>query len=176
MTESDALTHGTGQARIQMWHDGLAIFKQNPILGAGPEQFVMLVGKACHNSFVQSYADLGFFGGTFFVGAFYLAIVSMWRGNDALDNEVNDDEESERLAPLVAALIVGYGFAIFALNHLYSAGTYLVLALATCEIHLGSRLLGENPQGRRSLMVRLLGVSVGFLVIIYLSAKLLVNW
>jgi hypothetical protein len=59
---------GTGQQRIQLWAASLSVFRTVPIFGIGAGLLTDTIGKEAHNSFVQAYAELGFFGGTLFLG------------------------------------------------------------------------------------------------------------
>lgn len=173
--EANAISQGTGQARVQLWHDGFVVFEHHPILGIGPDQFTNFVGKASHNSFVQSYAELGAFGGTFFVGAFYFAVAGIYRS--ALWNLQSENGSGiDPILVLMCSIASAYAMAIFALNHLYSAGTYLVLGLsaAACDAHrrFDNSGIAPTPDFAKQLMF----VSAGFLVFIYTAAKLLVSW
>ncbi len=70
---------GTGQERIQLWSEGLVQFRQSPLFGIGRDRFDQEVGLVAHNSYVHAFAELGFLGGMFFVGAFVLALGSLYR-------------------------------------------------------------------------------------------------
>jgi putative inorganic carbon (HCO3(-)) transporter len=173
MFEAGAVAQGTGQARVQLWHSGFTIFTHNPLFGIGPDQFTNVVGKASHNSFIQSYAELGFAGGTFFVGAFYFAVVGMYRRVRGDKAELQSTQDPQSLAALLIAILAAYPLAIFALNHLYSAGTYLVLSLATPRTDGYATL---ERDGDRAISVQLILSSIGFLVFLYAAAQVLVNW
>lgn len=69
---------GTGQARIQLWSDGLAFFQQSPVIGIGMENYRQFSNHVAHNSFIHSYTELGFVGGTLFLGAFWFAIKGLY--------------------------------------------------------------------------------------------------
>src|SRR5262249_15209231 len=64
----------TGQARIQLWGEGFALFKQSPVFGIGAERYREEVGQVAHNSFVHAYVETGLLGGTLFVGMFSCAL------------------------------------------------------------------------------------------------------
>src|SRR5205823_3488992 len=70
---------GTGQARIQLWSEGLALFREAPFFGVGQGSYAEHVDQVAHNSFVECYAELGFFGGTLFLGAFFCAVCVLRR-------------------------------------------------------------------------------------------------
>lgn len=65
---------GTAHQRIGMWADGFEFFKSSPIFGIGAGQFSKFTadGHVAHNAYIQTYAEMGLFGGTLFSGAFFL--------------------------------------------------------------------------------------------------------
>ena len=67
----------TGQARLQLWAEGLGLMWRNPVTGVGVHEYLEEVGKQAHNSFVQAFVETGLIGGTFFTGAFFLAIYGL---------------------------------------------------------------------------------------------------
>src|SRR5262249_11701373 len=71
---------GTGQARVQLWAEGMMLVRQAPLFGLGSHYtYAEEVGQVAHNSFVNSYAELGLIGGTIFFGCFYCAFMLMWQ-------------------------------------------------------------------------------------------------
>src|SRR5439155_26897444 len=87
----------TAQGRIQLWNDGLVAFTKNPLFGLGTGLFQQEAGLVAHNSYIQAYSELGFFGGTLFVGAFYLCLWSLHRLG--LCQEQIIDPDLRRLRP-----------------------------------------------------------------------------
>lgn len=179
-----ALIEDTGQSRMQFWTSALVMLKQNPIFGVGPEQFTSIVGKAAHNSFLQAFAELGFLGGTFFLGAFGYAFWTLFTMRHALvANAENPDLENPDLESpdpvlradlsLLLALIGAYGMAILALNHLYLMNTYVLLAAATVGIR---NFASENEIPLTTWFLRFCGLSVLFLLFSKLMVVLLVRW
>ena len=49
----------TGQLRSQLWSNALEVFKNSPIFGVGPDQTGEFIGRAVHNSFIQSLLGPG---------------------------------------------------------------------------------------------------------------------
>ena len=80
------------QDRIQLWSDGLLLFRQSPLFGIGRDQFDKAEGLVAHNSYVHTFAKLGLFGGFFFIGAFVVALESLYRlgtsGRSILDPDL----------------------------------------------------------------------------------------
>ena len=65
-------SEGTGQERIKIWNEGFELFQGSPVFGIGMGQYSEQLRSAAHNSFLQSYVELGFIGGTCFFAMFYL--------------------------------------------------------------------------------------------------------
>ena len=76
---SISLGSGTGQSRVQLWHEGMILFVGRPLFGIGSERYADYAGHVAHNSFIHGYTELGLVGGTLFLGAFYLAAWSLVR-------------------------------------------------------------------------------------------------
>ena len=68
-------TGDTSQERIQMWAEGFSLFRQAPLFGIGMNQYAEHFLLVAHNSFVEMYVELGFFGGTLFSGIFYTSVL-----------------------------------------------------------------------------------------------------
>ena len=69
---------GTGQARIQLWSDGLDIFRYSPVIGIGMDNYRQFSNHVAHQSFIHCFTELGLIGGTLFLGAFFLALKGMY--------------------------------------------------------------------------------------------------
>ena len=185
-----AFTNDTGQNRIQFWCDGLLLLKYHPIFGIGPNQFVAYVGKAAHNTFIEAYAELGFLGGTLFLGAFAYALFAHYRlaRTDVVATESMPEADPSFLeapigaadtathpthdqipnAALICALLAGYGVAILGLNHLYGLHTYLLLGLAT----VSTRIYGcQGTIPASTLAARFCFISVAFVISSHIVAQ-----
>jgi hypothetical protein len=186
-------SEGTGQSRIQLWCDGLMFFQQAPLFGIGMEEYHNVAEHVAHNSYIHCYAELGVFGGTLFIGAFYFALYGMFRmksppaaapGASAKDDGYNDpgavedrsgdDAELKRLHPYLMAMLVAYAAGIFFLSRSYIVPTYLLLGLAV--VYLRLRSTGTTPAWCKLAFARLAGVSVCFLIGAYTFVRLFVNW
>jgi len=166
---------GTAQDRIQLWSDALVDFRQEPIFGIGVGDFQKTSGLVTHNSFLQSYAEMGFIGGTLFLGAFFMALrtVARWR-SETLEFM---NPQLWQLRPYLAAIIVAYIVGMMSLSRGYVVPTYLVLGLASayqqCAARTGTlRGLRLTP----SLVVHVIALSVLFLIAMYLFVIVSVRW
>ncbi len=166
-----SVSEGTGQSRIQLWSDWLEAFRSAPLLGVGSGNNEELrIALVAHNSYLQSFADLGLFGGTLFVGAFYAAFVTLRRA--ATVPAVS--QEMVRLRPFLFASLVGCSISLMSLTLTYLIPTYIVLGLATvyASVALAPR---PAPLVRCDLQLvqRFALVSMAFLVAIYLAVRVL---
>ena len=110
-----------------------------------------------HNSYVHSYAELGFFGGTLFCGIFYLAISGVRRLR--YDPELSDELRSLRLCllPVLAAYMMG----LYSLSRAYSNATYVIFGLMGAMLALAVAEGAVTPRLSFQLAKRLVLVSVG---------------
>jgi putative inorganic carbon (hco3(-)) transporter len=159
-------TQDTFQTRLDCWSDSLTLFKQSPLVGVGQGQQVELTGTVAHNSFIQSFAELGFFGGACFLGVFGLSILSLNRTDTG-----QADPELARLKPILLAIVVGYAIGLLTLSRAYSPSTYLVLGMAAAYINLTPRLKPLRLNAR--FAERLAAVSVLFVAAIYVFVRVM---
>jgi O-Antigen ligase len=188
-------SEGTGQSRIQLWSDALMFFLQAPLFGIGMDAYPTVSFHVAHNSYLHSYVELGMFGGTLFVGAFYFALHGLFRVKDPLPLDANAkaprpgsaasvdrpgaEPELLRLRPYLMAMFVSYAVGIFFLSRSYIVPTYLLLGLAIVYLRLRSvdtAPAGTAPNWCKLIPLRLAGVSVGFLIVSYTFVRLFVSW
>ena len=93
-------SEGTGQERIRIWNEGLVLFQGSPVFGIGMGQYAEQLRTAAHNSFLQSYVELGFIGGTCFFAMFYLTAKAL--RSSMTDPPGGLDPELLRLRPFLA--------------------------------------------------------------------------
>jgi hypothetical protein len=132
---------GTFVSRVQLWSEGLSLFVTRPVFGIGTRNYDEEVGHVAHNSFVHSLTELGLFGGTFFLGMFYCAVVGLRRLGKR--PERTTDPEVRRLRPYLLGATAGYLVGIFSLSRCYIDMTYMVAGLAA--VYQGPRLSLPDP-------------------------------
>jgi O-antigen ligase len=178
---------GTGQSRVRIWSDWLDRFRGNPLVGEGmsfedldPAQLAQLkaLGRGedhvAHNSFLQVFADVGFAGGCLFLGAFGVALWSVWGvGRRAAAS----DSPARAVQPFLLGAIAAYCVGMLTLSLWVVTPTYIVLALAAVY----PRVCRSNPpQPPLRFDVILLGrfalAGVAYLAAIYVFVRLFVNW
>jgi hypothetical protein len=165
-----ATAEGTGQTRIQIWSDGLDQLRSSPLFGVGMNELGDLVGKAAHNSFLHAYAELGLFGGTFFLGAFLFALQSLNR--ILTHRQYLADPEMRRLVPFLMAMLVAYIVGILSLSRVETVPTYMMLGLVTAFAHVAMvKAPGFALRLDGRLVQRWALASVGFLMATYMVVR-----
>jgi O-antigen ligase len=171
---------GTGQARIQLWSDGLDIFRLSPLFGVGMENYRQYSSQVAHNSFIHSYTELGFIGGTLFLGAFWFAVKGLYDLRNCLEpiEQGSDvDNELRRLYPFLAAMLIAYTIGICFLSRSYIVPTYMLLGLAVVYLRLRAvQLPNAMPILKTFVWPRLAGLSCGFLIGAYTFVRMFVQW
>jgi putative inorganic carbon (HCO3(-)) transporter len=156
----------TFQTRLDCWSDSMELFKSSPVFGVGQGQQAELRYHVAHNSFIQSFAELGFAGGACFLGAFLLVIRAIYQTNIA-----QAEARLARLHPMVLAILVSYAVGLLALSRGYTGSTYLILGLGAAYINLTPRI---KPVRLNSSSIQWLCVaSVAFIAATYLFVRVM---
>ncbi len=161
----------TAQARIQLWREGLELFKEAPAFGIGKGEYAERVAYVAHNSFIHCYTDLGFFGGTLFTGVFFLAVWSLRRVGAAPPGELAADVV--RLRPYLLTAVAAYVLGILSLSRPYIAPTYMVPGLAAAYVALPA--VADRvalPRLTPRLLGVLAGVGLATLATLYIFVRL----
>ncbi len=125
----------TSEERILLWREGFDAIKSPEILfGIGQNNYADLAGLVAHNSFVHTYVELGLFGGTLFLGCFFVAAVQLYR----IGHQPEDVWHPEllRMRPYVAGVLAGWCMSMFSLSRCYVVPTFLVLGLQAAYLNL----------------------------------------
>ena len=169
-----SLNGGTGQSRIQLWAAGLALFIKKPFFGVGSDTYAEHIGHVAHNSFIHGFTELGFFGGTLFLGAFYLAFWPIVRlgGSEVPPLE----PRLQKLRPYILGIVAGYAAGLFSLSCNYTIPTYTVIGLAAVYTKLAEDDLGV-PVARLDLPIlkRLAIFGLLFLVAAFVTIPVLLR-
>lgn len=136
---------GTAHERLALWQSGLANLFRYPIsvpFGVGPGWYVESEGLLAHNSFINSYVELGLFGGGFFLLAFLTAVWATDRVGAKTEVAGPPPEPWVlKMRPAMLAIIVAYAAGCFSLSRHLVLPTYLVLGLTTAYLNLS----GDPP-------------------------------
>ena len=164
----------TGQTRIQLWSDGLMLFRQQPLFGVGVDNYNRDIGHVAHNSFLHAFTEMGLLGGVLFLGAFFVVLASLFRlgrGRTIVDPELR------RLHPFLLAITAAYAGGMLFLTLCYIMPTYTVLGLGTVYLRAAAT---EPPMPRLRfdgrLLKRMLTASAVFLVILYIFVRVFIHW
>jgi O-antigen ligase len=118
----------TGQTRIQVWSDGLMLFREAPLFGVGTNNFDQFSDHVAHNSYLQAFAEMGFFGGLCFLGVVYAPLAGLYRlgrgGRQLLQPELR------RLHPFLLGAVVAWAVGMMTLTLTYLMPTYAMAGLA----------------------------------------------
>jgi putative inorganic carbon (hco3(-)) transporter len=166
----------TGLKRIQLWSNAIEVFKSSPVLGVGPAQTAdYLDDHPVHNSFVQPFSDMGFLGGTLFVGAFYHAFRRLLQFQ--LRPDAVRDPTLTLMRPFITAAMTGYVITAMSLNFTYIMSTYAILGIAAAYVHLADSDRpppGESIDAR--MVQRFICVSILFLTLTILYIKMYLKY
>ncbi|QEG36045.1 O-antigen ligase family protein [Bythopirellula goksoeyrii] len=177
MVDLSAIKTGTGQSRLQFWSIGLSLFFNNPIVGVGPGEYENQIGKACHNSFIQAYAELGCLGGALFVVAFFSSVKLSYLTRRKYTNDELADTQVPSAIFIIPALIIAYITSISTLNQVYACHTYLILGLSTIAASVFGLFDGEAQTPYRASLIASLGkTTCVFIVMMYVICLVFVRW
>lgn len=173
--------HDSGQTRVQLWNEGLVMFRANPVFGVGVNEYKSHARQVAHNSYLHAFGEMGTFGGLPFFAAFYLALEGMIRlysptpqGPGRPRPPTMLDENYEQVGPYVFAALVTYMVSMFTLTLNYLVPTYAFLAMA-------SLMLRRAPTQPRlvptvfspNLLVRMAILSVLYLAFMFVVVRAL---
>jgi O-antigen ligase len=160
----------TAQGRILLWRDSLMLFRAAPVFGIGVGGLAEENGLVAHNSYVHAFTELGFVGGTLFIGSLYIPLVALRKVSP---NTIRSaDPEVLRWRPYILALTVAYAVGLFTLSRCYSLPTYLVLGAmgAFCNV-LSATAPAAFPQLSRRLVGGVVMASLAGFTFLYLFVK-----
>jgi hypothetical protein len=164
---------GTGYQRIGIWDEGLELFRESPIFGIGMGQYSEKVGIVAHNSFVQCYTEIGFVGGTLFVGAFYLPARAL--GKLGEPGARKRAPEMERLRPYLIAATAATCMGMMSSTRSYIQPTYLIVALNACYLRIEKARTGRTVEPFSLRLLRHLAIVSAIVLAahyIYVRAKI----
>jgi putative inorganic carbon (hco3(-)) transporter len=154
-TGNRAISVEGGLDRLNIWSDGLGMFRSSPIWGVGFNGFTdtHVAGasiQTAHNSFLLCVAELGLIGCFFWVG---LLLVSLWQLRliaNAADYG-DSDPESRAWANGVLFALVAFLVPGFFLSETYAPMLYLLLGMSAAIARLEVERTGVEllPAGNR---------------------------
>lgn len=160
----------SAQGRIQAWSAGLEMLKSKPVLGVGVGAFTEHHERVAHNSFVHTFAEVGFVGGFFFVGMFFWFFV----GNGAARDVAG--AAGSTLARDLWASCIGIIVCACFLSRQYSPVLYLPLVMGAVRMSVEQKGDHQEPFQRRWDWLVLLILSCGVVVAAYVAVRVLAVW
>jgi O-antigen ligase len=164
----------TAKSRIQLWSEALTDFRAAPVFGIGMGKFEEEAGLVAHNSYLHCYVELGFIGGTCFLGAFLYSFYGLHRLGH---RGAIADPELARIRPYLLGIVAAYATGYFSLSRPYVTPTYLVLGLVTAFLCIApaNRRWAAPPISRR-LLAAAFAAGVVFIGVSYVFIRLFVRW
>lgn len=173
-------TEGTGQSRVQVWSDWLVDFRYAPLFGKGMDLeksddtketvYSEEHKRAAHNSYLHAFAEIGIFGGVFFLGAVFLAFVSLYRRQWSQSRIL--DREQERLLPFLFGSLTALAVGMMSLSLTYMIPTYMILGLVASYVRV-TPVYPPLPTVRLDdkRLGQVIIISVAFLAAMYVFVK-----
>jgi O-antigen ligase len=124
----------TFMGRVMLWRDSLVMFHQSPVFGIGIGNLAEENGLVAHNSYVHAFAELGLFGGTFFVGAVAVAVTGVWRLHKRRIELL--DVGLRKWWPCMCAMLAAYFIGLYSLSRVYALPTYCILGVLCAYLSL----------------------------------------
>jgi O-antigen ligase len=114
--------------RLECWYEGLEMFRMNPAVGVGYDQFTEYHHLTAHNSFVLAAAENGIIGMVLWTGALYLALKMALSARLALVGEAAEVARTWGMA--LAASLAGMFVGVFFLSFNYHFVLWIYVGLA----------------------------------------------
>ena len=130
--EGRGLSESSTPERIELFHQGLQMFKEHPILGVGANQFPSNnhIRKTAHNIYLNHLAEIGFLGFFSFIMMFLIPFKAMLRVSANLKQSQKEDLILERSINIVIMSIIGFSTAAFFLSVQHEI-PYILLSFIT---------------------------------------------
>lgn len=114
--------------RLECWYEGLEMFRINPAVGVGYDQFTEYHHLTAHNSFVLAAAENGVIGMVLWTGALYLAAKTTLAARTQLVGEPAEVARTWGMA--LTASLAGMTVGVFFLSFNYHFVFWIYLGLA----------------------------------------------
>jgi hypothetical protein len=176
---------GTGQTRIQLWSDWMMEFRGNlpfgrgmtlPKEGEGKKQRFPgeNYGHMAHNSYLQAFADIGLLGGCLFLGAYGVALLSIYRAGQGGPRIL--DPQQQALRPFMLAAVMAYAVGMLTLSLCFVVPTFMILALAVAYTRTTVCWPAQPPlRMDERLLGRFALAGASYLAVMYVFIRLFVN-
>ena len=156
-----------GMDRLAIWSDGLSYFKESPIWGIGPRNFMNRFGMTAHNSYLLVAAELGFIGLFLWMSVSVVAFIQL----NGVARLKQVDPQIKRWAQALKISLGSYLFTSFFLSRAYELPLWMLLGMCGGVVIAAG---GDDAVPLRGTMwpVWTFLSSVGTLALIYLMLRL----
>jgi hypothetical protein len=129
----------SGVDRLDLWAEGLVLFKQSFGFGIGIHNFADEVGKTAHNSLLLVAVETGIIGLILFIAVFVISFAQLKRTVQPIDGSAPDPVLAHEARCYEAALVAFLGTAWF-LSRAYNPIPYILVGLvATLTAQVADR-------------------------------------
>ena len=155
----------------------MAIRNSRVIFGIGAGNYTEVSSHVAHNSYVHSFVELGFIGGTFFFGCFFLPAYTFF-----LMKRLHfwiESPELRRVFPYVAAILAEWCMGMCTLSRCYVPSTYMVVGLGAAYVNLvGFYRTHPKPLITLNRTTLAIWVTASFCLLVgaYVFVRLFVRW
>lgn len=164
----------TSQHRMRAWSDGLVAVRSSPLIGLGQGTYPDVAGLQAHNSYVETFTELGLFGGSLFVCVIGYAVWALVR----LPKQPGFDRLGPlaHVRPFALAVVVASAVGLLSLSREYVQPTYLVFGFVAGYLRLvEDRLPGSVPPLSTRMVFAGIGFGVLMLILLMIGTASLVR-
>lgn len=168
-----SLSGGTGQARLQLWSDGLILMTtpRYVLFGIGFGMYEEEVGHVAHNSYIHAFVETGMLGGVLFSGMFLLGFGLIFRKRSPWFSYYYP--MLARMQPFLLAILADYMMCMYSLSRNYVVTTYMMLGMMTAYLRMAhdqQDLIWYRMNVRMMLIIAGLGFAVFAVLKIFLRS------
>ncbi len=161
-----------GMDRLNIWSDGLGMFKSSPLWGSGYGSFPDAFQYTAHNSVLLCAAELGLVGCFFWIGSLFLLMAHLGEVIKPAAG-VAPHPELQRWAKAVRLGLSAFLMTSFFLSRTYAAALYMLLGLAAAVANLEAERRGLRSLGLpKNWAGWILAISIGSIALIYVLVRL----
>jgi O-antigen ligase len=175
-----AISIAGGKDRLDIWSDGLGMFKSSPLWGIGYRAFTDYSSHTAHNSFLLALTELGLFGYFFWIGMIVVTIRQL-RMLRKPQPGVKLNPELTRWAQILHVAFGTYLATCWFLSRTYAPLFYVLVAMAMALVEVQRRSSPKSVQVSVSAPARrptlswpfvTVGLQVVSVIVLYVSVRL----
>ena len=143
-TGARQISVSSGVDRLDLWSEGLYLFKHSYGLGIGLHNFADNVGKTAHNSFLLVATETGLVGLALFLAIFVVCFTQLMRIVKPVDGSAQDAVLAHEARSLEAAL-AAYLASSWFLSRAYGPVPYLLVGLVATVAFQAAERAPDTP-------------------------------